>query len=295
MTRSVPLLARLLPAALVVALAAALAPAAHAQQTQYARTTPATGVSDTAATLTGTIVRGAGTLYQFEYGTERYDHYTPIRSVGSSTADRPVSAVLTGLAPGTVYHFRLVAIGWGGAGIGTDQSFTTGPAVPATPPAPAEPAAIPAPVEPAPLPVAAPVVAQTMVVAPVAGTVRVHVPGQAGYTPLTAGASVPVGAVVDTRAGSVQLTSALADGTTQAGTFHGALFRVRQSAGGMTDLVLRGANFSACPKRRSGATGRAAAVSRRKPPVRRLWAEDKGGRFRTHGRNSVATVRGTRW
>ncbi|HEX6391259.1 MAG TPA: hypothetical protein VFZ89_17485, partial [Solirubrobacteraceae bacterium] len=26
-----------------------------------------------------------------------------------------------------------------------------------------------------------------------------------------------------------------------------------------------------------------------------LWARDRGGRFRTHGRNSVATVRGTRW
>jgi len=29
--------------------------------------------------------------------------------------------------------------------------------------------------------------------------------------------------------------------------------------------------------------------------VRKLWGQDKGGRFRTHGRNSVATVRGTRW
>jgi hypothetical protein len=234
------MLARLLPAALVLALAAALPSAARADHTPYARTTPATGVSDTAATLTGTIVRGA------------------------------------------------------------DQSFTTGPAVPVAPPAPAEPAPVPAPVEPAPLPVPAPVIGQTMVVAPVAGTVSVHVPGQPGqpgYTPLTAGASVPVGAVVDTRAGSVQLTSALANGATQAGTFHGALFEVRQSAGGtgMTDLVLRGANFSACPKRRSGATGRAAAVTKKKPPVRKLWGEDMGGRFRTHGRNSVATVRGTRW
>jgi len=29
--------------------------------------------------------------------------------------------------------------------------------------------------------------------------------------------------------------------------------------------------------------------------VRRLWGRDNGGRFRTHGRDSVATVRGTRW
>ena len=29
--------------------------------------------------------------------------------------------------------------------------------------------------------------------------------------------------------------------------------------------------------------------------VRRLWGQDRGGRFRTHGHNSIATVRGTRW
>ncbi len=28
---------------------------------------------------------------------------------------------------------------------------------------------------------------------------------------------------------------------------------------------------------------------------RRLFGRDRGGRFRTHGRNSHATVRGTRW
>jgi hypothetical protein len=29
--------------------------------------------------------------------------------------------------------------------------------------------------------------------------------------------------------------------------------------------------------------------------VRRLWGRDSGGRFRTYGRHSHATVRGTRW
>jgi archaeosine-15-forming tRNA-guanine transglycosylase len=29
--------------------------------------------------------------------------------------------------------------------------------------------------------------------------------------------------------------------------------------------------------------------------VRRLWGRDSGGRFRSHGRHSHATVRGTRW
>ena len=29
--------------------------------------------------------------------------------------------------------------------------------------------------------------------------------------------------------------------------------------------------------------------------MRRLWGRDSGGSFRTHGRHSHATVRGTRW
>ena len=29
--------------------------------------------------------------------------------------------------------------------------------------------------------------------------------------------------------------------------------------------------------------------------MRRLWAKDDHGRFRTHGRDSVATTRGTLW
>ena len=43
-------------------------------------------------------------------------------------------------------------------------------------------------------------------------------------------------------------------------------------------------------------TGFAAATRPRpKKTIRRLWGQDSGGRFRTHGANSVATVRGTRW
>jgi len=44
---------------------------------------------------------------------------------------------------------------------------------------------------------------------------------------------------------------------------------------------------------RSGKGGARAAAATTKR--RKLWGSDKGGRFRTHGRNSVATVRGTRW
>jgi hypothetical protein len=35
--------------------------------------------------------------------------------------------------------------------------------------------------------------------------------------------------------------------------------------------------------------------ARRRPARRRLWAQDDDGRFTTGGRNSVASVRGTKW
>jgi hypothetical protein len=119
-----------------------------------------------------------------------------------------------------------------------------------------------------------------------------------------AGGTIPVGSVVDTRKGAVELVSAVDDrGRTQSGTFSGGLFRVRQplSAKGRTDLILSGGRFAkAC--RRTGRAAKssvlAAASAKRKRSrraVRKLWGRDNGGRFTTHGRDSVATVRGTRW
>src|SRR5205823_6307125 len=74
-------------------------------------------------------------------------------------------------------------------------------------------------------------------------------------------------------------------------------FQVKQSrsGGGVTDIVLRGGDFSSCGPR-GGHARRSAVGSARAPRViRRLWGSDPHGRFRTHGRNSIATVRGTSW
>jgi len=38
-----------------------------------------------------------------------------------------------------------------------------------------------------------------------------------------------------------------------------------------------------------------ASAAKPKPKKRRVWGHDNGGRFQTHGKSSVATVRGTRW
>ena len=56
------------------------------------------------------IVNGEGyaTTYHFEYGpTEAYGFKTAKESL--SAVNGQVSATLSGLVPGTVYHFRLVA------------------------------------------------------------------------------------------------------------------------------------------------------------------------------------------
>jgi hypothetical protein len=140
-----------------------------------------------------------------------------------------------------------------------------------------------------------PVLGKTVAVAAVQGTVKATSPTGAPVD-LGAARAVPSGTLIDTRAGTVELTSALdGDGTTQTARFWGGLFEVRQRATdrGLTQLVLRGGDFSACPK---GTVARAAAKrAKKKKPSRSLWGSDDHGRFQTHGRGSVATVRGTRW
>jgi hypothetical protein len=101
-----------------------------------------------------------------------------------------------------------------------------------------------------------------------------------------------VGSVVDATRGTVRLTSAVTGSTTQDALVRGAQFQVRQARGarGMTDLVLRGGDLGRC-----GRASAAASRHRAAAPRRSLWARDRGGRFRTRGANSVATVRGTEW
>jgi hypothetical protein len=144
-----------------------------------------------------------------------------------------------------------------------------------------------------------PSLGKTLGAAAVRGTVTATSPSGA---PLDLGAAkiVPTGTIIDARAGTVELKTALdRDGATQTGYFWGSQFEVRQSATarGMVQLVLRGGDFSRC-KATKKATARAAGAkpkSSKKKPARSLWGSDDRGRFQTRGRGSVATVRGTRW
>ena len=85
--------------------------------------------------------------------------------------------------------------------------------------------------------------------------------------------------------------AALPSGTTETGYFGAGRFKLTQDKRGYVDLYLRGRYCS----RASASAARASATAARRKPGRRLWGRDHGGRFRTHGRNSHATVRGTRW
>ncbi|HWI96500.1 MAG TPA: hypothetical protein VNS60_10590 [Solirubrobacterales bacterium] len=96
---------------------------------------PPTGVGLTTATLHGTVnPEGPETKYQFEYDTAEYKngegpHGTKVPAsmtvAGSGMNSIPESYSLSGLAHGTVYHYRLVATSSSGTTYGEDKRFET--------------------------------------------------------------------------------------------------------------------------------------------------------------------------
>ena len=99
----------------------------------------ASNIGDTTATLNGTVnPSGSETTYQFEYGlTTAYGNTTTSTSAGNGFTAVPVSAALTGLSPGTLYHFRVTATNSGGTANGADATFTTFSVPPPPTPTPA--------------------------------------------------------------------------------------------------------------------------------------------------------------
>jgi len=91
-----------------------------------ATTSAATDVTSTTATLNGRVAPDqSGTAAHFEYGTSaEYGSQTPSQDVNGN-ANKDVSAAVTGLAPSTTYHFRVVASSGGGVTPGADMTFTT--------------------------------------------------------------------------------------------------------------------------------------------------------------------------
>ena len=148
-----------------------------------------------------------------------------------------------------------------------------------------------------------PVVLKTANVEPVSGDVFVKLPAGAsaakyglttaqakGFVPLTDVAQVPLGSTLDTTKGRVKVETAVGlskPGKTQNGQFYDGVFQLLQKGGRRTPVTeLRLAGAIQCSKSRATVD----AAARR----RRLWSNGRG-RFRTRGRHSTATVRGTKW
>jgi uncharacterized protein (TIGR02145 family) len=97
-------------------------------QTPTANTITATNVGSTTATLNGTVnANGSLTTITFEYGTTTSygSTITASQSPVTGSSNTSVSAGITGLIPGSVYHYRVKAVSCGGIITGTDLTFST--------------------------------------------------------------------------------------------------------------------------------------------------------------------------
>ncbi len=242
------------------------------------------------ADLSGSV-NPEGTVTQafFQYGldlgqrgpgasTTLYDHATPPQPVGADLTVHTVTASLTGLIPGALYHVRLVATNGAGTTFGPDQTFT------------AAQAAAPPP----------PVLGKSEDITPVSGTVFVKPPA-GEFIPLTGATRIPTGSQIDALHGSLKITAAVGKGKTEHGTFGGAIFKLTQAKRGahrgLTTLSLlesafQGApSFAICKAHQAGDPVARAASSK----TLQLLQASAHGKFSTKGKYAAATVRGTKW
>jgi hypothetical protein len=102
-----------------------------------AATLPATSRRATSASLQGRInPNGSLTTYHFEYGpTPTYGQQVPVpaATAGGGGVEKLVVQQLSGLSPGTDYHYRLVAENPIGTTVGADATFKTRSSVEAPP------------------------------------------------------------------------------------------------------------------------------------------------------------------
>jgi len=242
---------------------------------------------------------------------------------GSPTAGTPVRYAITGANPGTgavtTGADGSAAITWTGLKTGTDtlSAFvdldgngvrnvntepqqtavvTWTPALPPPPPVPGKSVVVKV------------VSGQVFIRRPASGRARQATGPAKGFVPFKGAANIPVGSQLDTRKGRVALTSAADTGgaKTQAADFYQGIFQVKQAlpkkkpkkpAALTTDLVMKGQiSRSQCAPLK-GARSAAVDAKKKKGPkavLGKLWGSGKG-KFRTNGKYSAATVRGTIW
>jgi hypothetical protein len=140
-----------------------------------------------------------------------------------------------------------------------------------------------------------PVAGKSFVAQTVRGSVDFKCKGDQERHALGEATSLPVGCLIDTRGGRVEITSAAnASSTkTKSAVVYDGQFKVREkrSKRPVTEFRLAG-KLEGCTT--ASAAGGPVREARRRRRGRRLWGRGRG-RFRTRGRHSSASVRGTTW
>ncbi len=119
--------ALLASAALTLPLSSGASPKPPKLKPPHAATERAVHAGETTVALDGTVnPHGQETTCYFQYGaTTAYGSQTPTAVAGSGTTGVKVSQALSGLHPGTTYHYRIVATSTGGTSDGVNRIFTT--------------------------------------------------------------------------------------------------------------------------------------------------------------------------
>lgn len=143
-----------------------------------------------------------------------------------------------------------------------------------------------------------PVAGKTVNLEPIQPGVLVETPGTTTFVPLVAPEQVQDGSIIDARHGRVRITIDNGVGGLDTADFYGGIFKFTQpkvKAGqiAFADLFLVFGSFSGCPTAPHNPKIASAAKSKHRS-VRHLWGSGHGA-FRTVGRFSSATIRGTTW
>ena len=264
-------------------------------------------VNPDGAATTVTFAYGLDPKYGLTSATNLYVDQTSAQTIGAGTSAVAVTATATGLVPDALYHVRIVATSASGTTTSSDHTFKTA-ALPPPPP---------------------PVIGQAANFTPVSGTVYVKPPGGThagfepdaqnvaatagqGYIPLTQARQLAVGTQIDARRGKLRLTLATSKkkgkhkASTQTGLFSSGLFEVGQSKStrldGLTILKLidNGAfpgapSYAECSAAKTSSD--AVAVTAKKKPLNskalNTLNANEHGNYKTQGKYSAATVRGT--
>jgi len=139
-----------------------------------------------------------------------------------------------------------------------------------------------------------PVAGETLNLEAAEGNVQLLCPGEDSYARLVGFKQVPVGCLINTRHGTVDLTASKgSSGELQNADFWGGVFIATQDKGDNKEVELKLAGRRMCERRDSN--GRpVATLSRRGNSGRKLWGSGKGD-YSTSGSHGSATVRGTTW